>query len=541
MYGGVYSFLPLGESKSGAKFPIQADFLVQPGRDSINAEALWNHWLLEEVASLCQGAIQYFQQHEVWKYQYLAAFEFKRSPGFEAYDKLFGPKLIDPIEKLLDESPSVLTVKDTWAKPSDVVLVDETSKAIQTLSDLGILSLDEIAPVFGGAPNLVPVHPKVAEAQPGHFKKVSRATLFENEDFLAAKAQASDGPAWFRALYAWLNKHPLYEEYFHCKRKRRVIGYHEEEIALRADKTISTEGSVFVLDLGTADPFLANLAYELQATKPMLHPNILGGAADDQDREILKGFLTGLVGVQKMDAEAVCLEAILPKIETTAPAPALAELLTLTRYCQKHLPPYSVQGRELWVINKQNLVRKASEVLFSAEFKPTANWEKHQQYVPGSDFLAADYVTGCTAAAELRAWREFLGDGGVKQAPDNGVEVFAMKFVEDKLASRFKNIVTVDKLNLGYDMEAEDSAGQKVHLEVKGLTSEGNVELTGNEATAARIHGSTFYLCVVAGIPDTPVLYLVRDPDRVGERDKLTIRAADWKRERFDEASHPPS
>jgi hypothetical protein len=40
MYGGVYSFLPLGESKSGAKFPIQADFLVQPGRDSINAEAL---------------------------------------------------------------------------------------------------------------------------------------------------------------------------------------------------------------------------------------------------------------------------------------------------------------------------------------------------------------------------------------------------------------------------------------------------------------------------------------------------------------------
>ena len=38
MYGGVYSFLPLGESKSGAKFPIQADFLVQPGRDSINAE-----------------------------------------------------------------------------------------------------------------------------------------------------------------------------------------------------------------------------------------------------------------------------------------------------------------------------------------------------------------------------------------------------------------------------------------------------------------------------------------------------------------------
>jgi len=36
-YGGVYSFVPLGEAKSGAKFAIQADFLVQPGRDAINS------------------------------------------------------------------------------------------------------------------------------------------------------------------------------------------------------------------------------------------------------------------------------------------------------------------------------------------------------------------------------------------------------------------------------------------------------------------------------------------------------------------------
>jgi hypothetical protein len=496
---------------------------------------------LEEVAALCQEAIQYFQLHEIWKYQYLAAFDFKRSPGYEAYEKLFGPKLIDPIETFLRESPSVLTINDTWVKPSDVVLVDETPDAIAALSSLGVLTPDEIAPVFGGAPNLVPVHLKVAEAQPGRFRKVSRAQLFENEEFLTTKAQSRDGPAWYRSLYHWLSSFPIYEDYFHYKRKKRLILYHNKEIVLRADKTFSTGGSTFVLDLGQTEPFLANLAYELQATKPMLHPDILGGAANDQDRETLKGFLTGLAGVQKMDAKAVCLETILPKIATTAPAPALAELLTLTRYCQKHLPPFSVQGREFWVINKQNRIRKASAVLFSAEFKPAADWEKHKRYVPGSDFLAADYVNGCTAASEFHAWREFLGAGGVKLAPDNGVEVFAMKFVEDKLAARFTNIVPVDKLNHGYDMEAEDAASQKVQLEVKGLTAEGNVELTGNEAKAAHIHGMTFYLCVVASIPETPVLHLVRDPDRVGEKDKLTIRAAEWKRERFDETSYSPS
>ncbi len=541
MYGGVYSFLPLGESKSGAKFPIQADFLVQPGRDSINAEALWNHWLLEEVATLCQEAIQYFQQHEVWKYQYLAAFDFKRSPGFEAYDKLFGPKLIDRIEKFLADSPSVLTVKNAWAKPSDVVVVDETSDAIQALSDLGILSPDEIAPRLGGAPNLMPVHPKVAAAQPGRFKKVSRATLFENEEFLGARAQALDGPAWFRALYTWLNKYPLYEDYFHYKRKKRLIGYHNEDIVLRADKTISTGGSTFVLDLGTANPFLAKLAYELQGKKPMLHPDILAGTADDQEREVLKGFLTGLAGVQKMDTTVVCLEGILPKIATTASAPAAAELLTLTKYCQEHLPPSSVQGHELWIISKQNRIRRASEVLFPAEFKPTADWEKHKEYVPGADFLAVDYVSDCTTPPEFHAWREFMYAAGVKRDPDNGVEVFAMEYAEHKLAARFNNIVRVEKLNHGYDMEAEDSSGAKVHIEVKGLSADGNVELTGNEAKAARDHGATFYLCVVAGVPQAPAIYLVRDPDRVGEKDKLTIRVADWKRERFDDSSQSPS
>lgn len=538
MYGGVYSFLPLGESKSGAKFPIQADFLVQPGRDSINSEALWNHWLLEEVASLCQEAIQFFQQHEVWKYQYLAAFDFKRSPGFEAYDKLFGPRLIDPIEKFLAESPSVLTASDTWAKPSDVVQVNETPNAVRALSTFGVLAPEEVAPVLGGAPNLVPVHPKVAEAQPDRFKKVSRATLFENEEFFAAKAQAPDGPSWFRALYTWLNKHPIHEDYFHYKWKKRLIGYHNKEIVLRADKTISTGGPTFVLDLGTTDPFLTKLAYELQGTKPMLHPDILAGAASEQEREAVKGFLIGLVGVQKMDAKTVCLEAILPKIVITAPVPARDELLTLTKYCQKHLPASSVQGRELWVVNKQKQVLKASSLLFPVEFKPASDWESLRRYVPGTDFLAADYVAECTNPSDFRGWRDFLHAAGVKHDPDNGVEVFAMKFAEDKLSGRFVNMVPVDKLNHGYDMDADENDGKKAHIEIKGLSAEGNVELTGNEAKAAHTYGQSFYLCVVSGIPDTPALHLVRDPNRVGEKDKLTIKAADWKRERFE--NNPP-
>ena len=150
MYGGVYSSCRLGESKSGAKFPSRPTFLSSRGADLSMPRLFGIIGCSGGSSVLCRKAIKYFQQHKIWKCQYLAAFEFKRSAGFEAYEKLFGPKLIDPIEKFLDETPSVLTVKNTWAKPSDVVLVDETPDAIKALTDLGLLSPDDIAPVLGG-------------------------------------------------------------------------------------------------------------------------------------------------------------------------------------------------------------------------------------------------------------------------------------------------------------------------------------------------------------------------------------------------------
>ena len=51
------------------------------------------------------------------------------------------------------------------------------------------------------------------------------------EDFLKQKAASADGPAWFRALYAWLNNHPVYEDYFYRKPRQRLRRYDGKEIA----------------------------------------------------------------------------------------------------------------------------------------------------------------------------------------------------------------------------------------------------------------------------------------------------------------------
>ncbi|MBI4294976.1 MAG: hypothetical protein HY669_02270 [Chloroflexi bacterium] len=210
MYGGVYSFLPLGEAKSGAKFPIQADFLVQPGRDAINYEAKWNHWLLEEVANLCKEAIAYFKKHDKWKYQFFPAFDFTKSPG-EPYDKLFGPKLIEPIEKFLNDRDSAPTKDGGWVKPKQVVRLTEDHEAAKNLVAMGILKEDEIAPVLGDQPDLKLVHPDVLEPPSQPLNKVDRDDLLNNAAFLETKRQQPDAASWFRSLYLWLAKSLLHK------------------------------------------------------------------------------------------------------------------------------------------------------------------------------------------------------------------------------------------------------------------------------------------------------------------------------------------
>lgn len=532
MYGGVYSFLPLGESKSGAKFPIQADFLVQPGREGVNEEAAWNHWLLDQVTELCKAAIVFFRNHDIWKYQYLSIFEFVKAPGYE-HEDLFRPRLIEPLEKFIDEAPSALTADEEWAKLSEVVSLDESPEAAAALVSQGLMANSEIASIFGGRPNLKLVHPKMAQAQPKRFTTVSRWTLFKNEKFLKQKAASADGPTWFRKLYVWLSTNPVYEEYFYYRWKKRIIRYDGKEIVLTANKKVVQGAGTWLIDVTSEDPLIANLAFELQQEKPTLHPKILAGAGTDQEREALKGFLRGLAGVNAMDVRAVCEEAILPKMLSTAPKPGKAELLEYTKYCQKHLGAASLQGREIWAATKSGKLRPAREVYFPIEFKPVQNWEINKTYIRGLDFLSPDYITGSKDDYEIKAWREFMHTAGVKNEPENGVEVFAMNYAKDKLAAKFSRIIEVDKLNHGYDMEAQDEKGNQVQIEVKGQSAETDVELTGNETRSAKKHGATFYLCVVSSIPESPGIHLVRDPDKVGEREKLRIRVDDWKAGRW--------
>ena len=533
MYGGVYSFLPLGEAKSGAKYPIQADFLVQPGRDALNYEAKWNHWILEEVEKLSLDAIDFFKTHDSWKYQYLPAFEFTHSKGLESFDKLFYPKLIEPIEKHLASTDSVLTIDDQWAKITEVIRLTEPQESVDDLVHLQLFNPEEIAPAFGRKENLKLVHPKVIEQKNYPLAKADRRDFLENSEFLQTKSREPNAGTWFAKFYVWLQEHPQYEEYRPYRARyprQRVKGYYSSEFILTADNSLKKGGDVFIPDLSSNNHALNELAPLLQSSKPIIHPDILSIAVD-QDAEKLRGFLTGYVGVQVLNAKVVCKEMILPKIISKAPQPSPDELLSLTRICKEILGTDLGYSIELWVKTKSGSIKTSKEVLLSSDFRPLRNWETHQAFVPGLSFIDNGYLTTDPTDDDLKAWRDFFKVAGIRENPDNGVEQFAINFALDKFKCKYKNVQLVEKLNYGFDIQAETPDGDPIQVEVKGLSDERDVELTGNEADAANTYKSSFYLCVVALIPNSTTIHLVNNPAQpgVGKKDKLTIPVDVWK------------
>jgi hypothetical protein len=137
--GSVSSFLPLVEERSGAKFLIQADFLVQPGREAIQYELAWNHWLVGQAVEVAKQAIEKFKADARWRRQFLPLFSFKSYSGQPAYEKLFGPHLKKPLLEYLRTGDVVTTLAGSHVRPDLAVNPAPELRDLLTDADLPML------------------------------------------------------------------------------------------------------------------------------------------------------------------------------------------------------------------------------------------------------------------------------------------------------------------------------------------------------------------------------------------------------------------
>jgi hypothetical protein len=134
---GVFSYVPLKEEPIELLYYIHADFLVAPGRNVIHREALWNRWILREVAKfIVEHVIKVFESHEKWKYSYINIL-YKKT-----YREPFDECLVNPIIEGIEKGAHFVTIDGNLARLSEVVRVDQ--KVLEALGPRGVILIERL-------------------------------------------------------------------------------------------------------------------------------------------------------------------------------------------------------------------------------------------------------------------------------------------------------------------------------------------------------------------------------------------------------------
>jgi hypothetical protein len=520
--GSVASFLPLVEEKSGAKFLLQSDFLVQPGREAIQYELSWNHWLVEEAVSLAKKAIEVFKKRPPWGRQFLPLFRFTSYTGQQEFDKLFRPKLKDPLSQHLLIAEVVPTALGGFQRAANVVVPDEGLHGLLGDGDLQFL--------FANGETLHVVDPNIDfKSLPDDVGKALRHVDFQvvarNERLLNQKASLPNFDEWFRSLYSAMAR--TGNEYKRIQQKNSRGRFESVEVpifVLTSSKEIESAGKVYLRSIPRAVQELAARFPEVKAILEeykFVHECLEG--------EDLESFLTTKTHVRAIDYERIAREVFLPRIKTTAQKPTVKDLIAYTRLLQ-NVP--SVSG-PIWVLTKAGDVKPSNEVFMAGAYAPAEDWERNDKFVPEIDFLSTAYLNK-SKRDEVSTWREFFRKMDVKdKGAPNHVASFAVTFTEHLLGDCLTDFVPKDKHRVGYDREARRKTDNAiVKLEIKGQTKEGPVVLDGNEPTVARQakqNNEPFWVCIVPAIPENPQLWILENPIDAGEFNTLTIDVSSWK------------
>ena len=516
--GSVSSFLPLVEERSGAKFLIQADFLVQPGREAIQYELAWNRWLVGEAVEAAKQAIEKFKAHPRWGRQFLPLFSFKSYAGQPAFEKLFGPKLKVPLLEYLRTGDVVATVSGTHVRPELAVYPESGLQGLLVDADLPLLFpertdlrlADESIEAKSLPLELQEAVQRVDLGQVARSKKLLESRISQQE--------------WLQKFYqAMAETHRTFKETQRQGRRGR-IEWVEDPIY------VPTESGEVLRAMGVHLRKIPNEVEQLRTNYGEVDTLLRGYKLlhAGLDAEELNKFFTERTHVQTIDYDKICREIFLPKVRASAPAPPKDELIAYTRLLQKG----PRVDEPIWVLTKQGDFKPSNQVFMGSANSPAEDWEKNSMYSPQLAFLSPDYLHG-VPPEDHAAWKQFFTAVGVRDRGEtNHVETFAMAFVEEKLEGELSDFIPKNRLQVGYDREARRRTDRAlVRLEIKGQKKEQPVELIGNEPEAAQTalrNKEPFWLCIVSGIPEEPKLWVVDDALAAGSFDTLKIDITQW-------------
>ena len=301
--GSVSSFLPLVEERSGAKFLIQADFLVLPGREAIAYELAWNRWLVGEAVEAAKQAAERFKAHPRWGRQFLALFSFKSYADQPAFEKLFSPKLKVPLLEYLRTSDVVATVSGAYVRPELAVFPENGLQGLLADADLPLL--------FFGRTGLRLADPSMeAKSLPLELQqavqRVELGQVARNKKLLESRVGQQQ---WLQKFYeAMAETHRAFKETQRQGRRGR-IEWVEDPIY------VPTESGEVLRAKGVHLRKIPSEVGELRTNYPEVDILLRGYKLLHAclDTEELNKFFAERSHVQAIDYDKICREVFLPK------------------------------------------------------------------------------------------------------------------------------------------------------------------------------------------------------------------------------------
>lgn len=376
-FWGVYSFLPLHEVRSGLPFLIQADFIVHPGRRSLNLGAKWNRWLMECVAEIVEVAVEYLSRK--FPESYLRVFEF-REIGDEVYEKLIRPTVIEVIEQKL-EDPEVLCIEGHTIKLSSAV---KAGGEVLELVRRGIITEEDLKHIYGTERHIL--DPKVALRSKDRVEELDLARILDRR---LIEARRRDG------LDAVLK---LLTEVYRLAYERRAI-LHEKPVVTSSGE-VKQVSEVFLCELPSEVEDLKSKFPEVDEylrALDFVHERMVEALGV----EVLKWL-----GVREVDLREICEKKLLPKIYVDQPQPTEDVLLTVSAIAKKS---GALPKRRIWVVTTEGGIRRSDEVYYPAEVVKNIH-----DYVDVFERLDINFLDMEKYERYDADWREFFKEAGVK-------------------------------------------------------------------------------------------------------------------------------
>jgi hypothetical protein len=536
---GLFSYLPLREEVYDLPFIIHGDFLTGVGRETMNRDAKWNIWLLEEIRKfITDYVIPAFKSHPVWKFSYTRVLYGNAPHIIDDY-------LAEPLRKELLTGEHVLDIKEEFVKAEDVIAVEERL--------INLLGADFIQKLTGRR-ILHPrskLHDELRSKMVRHFVYTPFGGYTTSDKYFYVHELAKDygRPEKLQEAFKenWMDQYKkllelISDEWFHYSEATRRKREYQEKFrhAINVLGVLASDGRPYSLDqiVLTSDDVEREAEERLPGRFKFLHAELR--------TEKIISFLEslGTKRLTKEDIEKERLPELIKKLsdDSTSDEKRIEIMKELFNMWRKGYVKLE-QLKGIPVKTKSGKWMSPEGVAFSDEYQAGYQLERliNEGYFDGKlEFLDTVFIKDARVD-EISLWRNFFEGMGVGKGLNldkitQRVGILVSLRYEELIGCRVKELsMSAEVVEKGYDIKSTTQNGSGKYIEVKATADkERDLIFRRSQYLRLRENPDQYFVYVVTDALLDPKLYVLDGPKLRELIEKklpteVIIRSSDWK------------